>query len=356
MKSSDMRAIRVNADYELALFSGKPGARIINESIEFLALFLDERPLYSQKAYAPEYLRHVADLTGRSPEVTSEGAFENWWGPLADLPRERRLNSKEVIVPFSPDTSLVSVPEDFHPQPGTRYLLKSPYGMSGQNFLIWNPGTPLEALSPILARSGKLIAEPLQERRRDFSHYVLSPDEVICYQNVVDERFQYKGTLFSDLQNPSVFSLSFFSELQMECWEQFLGEFTQIRDFVSREGVGGGYSVDSFSFVSEGKILLRTMTEINYRKTMGLVAWLLSKRFAGTDTWSLFFLVRPPKVPDVFGHIQARVNTVPGLYYLSPGDTRFEVFLLTAPSAALGWARLAELRSLLPDCEFPVEI
>ena len=179
---------------------------------------------------------------------------------------------------------------------------------------------------------------------------------MICYQNLVDERFQYKGTLFSDLYNPTVSSLSFFSELQIEFWEKFLREFSQVRDFVSLEGVGGGYSVDSFSFVIQGKIFLRTMTEINYRKTMGLLAWLLSKRFAGTDTWSLFFLVRPPKVPDVFSHIQARVSKVPGLFYLSPGDTRFEVFLLTAPSAAIGWARLAELRSLLPDCELPVEI
>ncbi len=356
MKSSDSKAVRVNADYEIALFSGKTGPRIINESIEFLALFLDERPLYSQKSYAPEYLRHVEELTGRTPEVTLDGVVENWWGPLTDLPKEQRLNSKEVIIPFSPDTTLVSVAEDFHPQPVTRYLLKSPYGMSGQNFHIWSPGTPLEALSQILARSGRLIAEPLLERHRDFSHYVLSPDEVICYQNLVDARFQYKGTLFSDLRNPTVASLSFFSEHESECWAQFLREFALIRDFVSEEGVGGGYSVDSFSFVSQGKSLIRTITEINYRKTMGLMAWLLSKRFAGDDTWSLFFLVRPPKVLDVFSFIQRRVEKVPGLFYLSPGDTRFEVFFLTAPSAVIGWARLAELRSLLPGCEFPVEV
>jgi hypothetical protein len=147
MKSLATKAIRVNADYELALFSGKAGSRIINESIEFLALLLDERPLFSQKSYAPEYLRHIEKLTGRLPEVTSKGLFENWWGPLEDISKEQRLNSKEVIVPFSPDTTLVSVPEDFHPQPRTQYLLKSPYGMSGQSFHIWNPGTSLETLS-----------------------------------------------------------------------------------------------------------------------------------------------------------------------------------------------------------------
>ncbi len=356
MEPSVPKSIRVNADYELALFTGKAGARIINESIEFLALFLDERPLYSQKSYAPEYLRHVENLTQRVPRVTSKGPFENWWGQLVDLPKERLLNSKEIIAPFSPETTLVSVPADFRPQPGTQYLLKSPHGMSGQNFHIWNPETPLETLSSMLERSGKLIAEPLLPRHRDFSHYVLSPREVICYQNLVDDRFQYRGTLFSNLQDPAVSSLSFYSEVRPQSWEQFQAAFEQIRSFVADRGIGGGYCVDSFSFFRDGKIFLRTITEINYRKTMGLIAWLLSQRLAGTETWSLFFLVRPPKLPDVFGHINSRVREVPGLFYLSPGDTRFEVFLLTAPTAAIGWARLEDLRALLPDCELPVQV
>jgi hypothetical protein len=351
-----MRALRVNADYELALFEGRAGPKIVNESVEFLALFLEERPLYSQKTYADCYLRHVEELTGRAPRITAAGPAENWWGSLADLSRERRLNSKEVILPFSAGTALVTAVDEFRPRPGTRYLLKSAHGMSGQNFLVWDEATPRVALAKLLDRCDRLVAEPLLDRRRDFSHYVLSPATVICYENLVDERFQYKGTLFSDLRAPDFPSLSFSGDVSAPVRERFLREFAELRAFVAGLGVAGGYGVDSFTYAAGAETRVRTISEINYRKTMGLVAWLLSNRFSAGDPWTMFFLARPPKKPDVFTYIRERTAGLPGLFYLSPGDTRFEVFLLTAPTAAVGRARLAELRALLPDCELPVDV
>jgi hypothetical protein len=122
---------------------------------------------------------------------------------------------------------------------------------------------------------------------------------------------------------------------------------------VKKSGVSGGYSVDSFIYKSSDGIRIRTACEINYRKTMGLVAYLLSTKFT-SGRWSLFILGKGLRRPDAFSYVQNTVKEVPGCLHLSPGDTRFEMFLLSAGSREEGMKNLCLLKELLPDCQFSI--
>jgi hypothetical protein len=350
-----MKPIKVNADYERVLFEKKESPKVVNQSIEFLAMYLEERPLFTEKNYSNEFLEHVKRIKGTRPVVVNKGDWENWWGQLKNLPLEWTLNSKEFVVPFSPDTQLITSMKDLVLSPGKTYLAKSPYGMSGQNFLTFT-SSDLKEVSHFLEKCRKLIIEPLYKRVHDFSHYVFSDGQIICYQNLVDHHFQYKGTLFKNLLSPDLNNLKFYQELQLPDWEEFEKDFRSIVDAVHEAGGVNGFSVDSFTYLEDGKLEIRTASEINYRKTMGLMAWLLSRKYFNDMSWSLFVLGKSLGRPDAFSYVDEQLKTLKDCIHLSPGDTRFEAFLIAARSHEEGIEKYKELRRLLPDCQFSINI
>ena len=101
-----MKSIKVNADYESVLFHNKP-LPVINESLEFLALYLSDKPLLSQKKYADHFLDHVESFTGIRPSIVKDQSFENWWGDLRNIELEKKLNSKEMSAEFYSDNLVV---------------------------------------------------------------------------------------------------------------------------------------------------------------------------------------------------------------------------------------------------------
>jgi hypothetical protein len=352
-----MKAIRVNADYESVLFEKKELPQIINQSIEFSALFLEERKLFSSKKYLPSYLEYVEKISGVKPQVVHTGDYENWWGSLSNLELERTINSKEICLNFSTDTQLITSPEELRLEAGTPYLAKNPFGMSGQNFIVFKKGE--EHKLPVK----NLVVEPLFNRVNDFSHYVLPKGERICYKNIVDHKFHYKGSVFCDLSQPTLESLPFYKEISSKEREKFSYEFENICQFLSLRGVQEGYSIDSFSYVSNNQKILRTLSEVNYRKTMGLVTWLLAKKYCGKNNWAMMIIGKKLKMLNSFDYIQKMIDSISwkadsqiGCLQLSPGDTRFEVFFLSAQSCREGDTLYQKLINLLPDCQFPVNI
>jgi hypothetical protein len=91
-----MLPIRVNASYESELLGNKNHSRIMDESLEFVAFFLEDRPVYSLKKYNQDYLEHVESITNKKINLIRSGKYENWWGQLKDINLEKRLNSKET--------------------------------------------------------------------------------------------------------------------------------------------------------------------------------------------------------------------------------------------------------------------
>lgn len=339
-----MKAIRVNADYESVLFQNRPQP-LVNEALESLALFLSDSPVITSKKYSEAFLTYVEEKTGRRPQLKREGPSVNWWGPLQNIDLERKLNSKEMSAElcisegWCQDTYLISKIEELPSLKGKTYLAKNPFGMSGQNFCRVEEGR-LENLERMLAQ-GKVVIEPLFDRVYDFSHYVFPNGVTIAYENLVDHKFQYRGTKFTDFTHPTVRNLPFYSEIDEREWREFeerLKTIVRTYTFPERES---GFSVDSFVYRENGSLKIRALSEVNYRRTMGQTAFDLSLKFGGLRKWNQLLLRKSAN--EDFGNLRERLrdiewreDTSRGVLVLSPSGGRFDLYFLSALDANEG--------------------
>lgn len=346
-----MSSIKVNADYESVLFFNK-SLPVVNEALEFLAMYLDPRPLITHKTYSKEFLDHVESFTGIRPSLQKEGKSENWWGPLTSIELEKKLNSKEMSASFNQDSFIIKSISEL-PKLNKTYLAKNPYGMSGQNFSLVEEGR-LENLE-VMLKKGPVVIEPLFDRKFDFSHYVFPNGMSICYENIVDKKFQYRGTVFTNYTQPTIENLSFSDKVD---WTQFKADFQKITSLYKTE-FKTGYSIDSFIYEDNG-FKVRSLSEVNYRRTMGQTAFELSLKFGGVRKWSAFLLTKSRNdfldTKKKLLPIEWEPYSSRGVILLSPGDVRYDMFFLSAVDEAEGKILLNEMRELLPDCEFAVEL
>ena len=89
---------------------------------------------------------------------------------------------------------------------------------------------------------------------------------------------------------------------------------------------------------------------------MGLVAWLLSTKYANDNQSSMLVLGHSLKASASFEFIEERIKNLQGCLHLSPGDTRFEIFFIAASDLEKVKEKFQELKKLLPDGQFSVEI
>lgn len=352
-----MKAIKVNGDYESVLFKNKPLPKI-NEALEFLAFFLDNRPVISTKNYSPDYLKYVESVSGNKPVTVRESSYENWWGPLKNLELERTLNSKEMSASFNKDSFVISAVSELPSLENKTYLAKNPYGMSGQNFSIVEVGR-LDNLE-VMLKNGKVVIEPFFDRLYDFSHYIYPNGVRICYENIVDKKFQYRGTIFRDYTRPTLDGLSFYKKVSTEEWSRFTEDLGKIIALYSNQELTTGFSVDSFVHREESELAIRALSEVNYRRTMGQIAFELSVKYGGVRRFSAFILSKSCGIN--FGQLKEKISSIAwrhdlsrGVIILSPGDVRYDMFFLSAMNEDEGKTLLKELKSLLPDCEFSIE-
>ncbi|MES2528970.1 MAG: hypothetical protein V4598_17925 [Bdellovibrionota bacterium] len=303
--------IRVNADYEMVLFHGKSGPALMREALEFLAFYLQDLPVLTSKEYSQEFLTHVEKLSGRIPQKVSQGQAQNWWGPLTDLNRERWLNSKFTSFKLAlehgwTEGNVFSREEiqAFHVERET--LIKDPHGMSGKGLITLRPGVPVHVPQSM---QGELIAEPLLDRKYDFSRFNFPDGTSICYQNLVDEKFQYRGTLFSSPDNFSESSLDFYQEVSSDEWQKYKEAMAIISQHYGETPYG--YSVDSFIYEVNGEKKIHILSEVNARRTMGLMAYEMMKMMGKGKKTALSL-----KKPFFEDHI-----------LLSPAGSLFEIYL-----------------------------
>ncbi len=276
--------LKVNADYESVLFHARPGPVIMNQTLEYLPFFLEELPVLTSKSYTQEYLSFVESVSGRIPRTVTSGNYLNWWGPLLNLPEERRLNSKVTSFHLALKNGwtkgqVVSRKEFQILTFDKRMLIKDPYGMSGKGLEVLEPG---EHFRKPGNPDDIFLIEPLLERSYDFSHYVFPDGTFVGYENMVDERFQYRGTRFPLIKKADITSFSFYKEVSPSEWEKFQ---SRLKEIISHFGTGHktGYSIDSFIYLEDGELKIHALSEINARRTMGLTAWELCSRYCGED-------------------------------------------------------------------------
>ena len=353
-----MSALKVNADYETELFGFSKAPLIVNQSLEFLAFFLSDRPVYTTKKYTPDYLDYVERITGHRPETISTGEFENYWGALKNLELERWWNSKitttELVIKkgWCQHTFILRSSSEIKDINWARdYLLKDPFGMSGQRFKVLYEHMDLnEKINHLenALKNGPVIIEPFFKRKLDFSQYIFPSGKIISYENVVDKNFQYKGSLFSDLTHPELENLNFYKLIHEDQWESYQIQTLEIVNFFSKYKNEIGYSIDSFIYEEDGKLKIRPLSEVNYRRTMGRVAYELSLRYGHGKNWSMLNLVKSSPKINIRKTLQSFLKNNSVIVF-SPGDTRFEILLLLADDKFEGEKLMVKINELLSD-------
>jgi hypothetical protein len=357
-----MMPLKVNADYEVELFHNKIAPPAINQSIEFLLFFLNSNPLYSQKKYSEDYLRHIAELTGRTPSIVAQGKFENFWGPLKNKEIEKWWNSKltstELIMSkgWCADTHIIKNEDDLKSVNWKKdLLLKDPFGMSGQKFQQLRQAMTLQEREATVLKAiaqGPVILEPWFNRKFDFSQYLFPNGKLIAYQNQVDGKFQYKGTIFQNCISADLRDLSFYSQITEEKWASFRSQTQEVIDFYSQHPNECGFSIDSFVYEEDGELKIRVMSEINYRRTMGRAAYELSGKFSADKSWTALLLAKVSAGKPLW----KLTSGIEGVMVLSPGDSRFEIIFLAAKNQEEGLGLVERINVLLPDSQFTVEL
>lgn len=351
----------MNIDYESVLYSGKPNPEF-NRSLEFLPLFLEPKPLFSTRDYPQSYLTYISDLTGKAPQFTSSGPTINWWGELKDLERERFLNSKitstELAIKkgWNKQAFVLKSRKDLDQFSSLSLpiIMKSPHEMSGRGFKVFQDLSEVKT-SSLNPGPFPFILEPLLTRQFDFSAYHFSDGHLIYYQNLVDEKFQYKGTIFKDWRNPDLAHLTIFDSVGTEQWARFEKAMEELRGFYLEHsrGLRQSFSVDSFLYKEDGTLKIHYVSEVNFRKTMGSVTYELARKFSRDRPWAMLLLMNSKKIAADFKLMKEKLSSIltsgekSGVIILSPGDVRFEMFFLTALDSGEGEQLQRELLDLL---------
>ena len=307
-----MKALRLNADYEFELFHNKKAPPILNESVEFLLFFLTDRTIHSTKKYSDDYLSYLESCDICRPKIISAGEFENFWGKNKNIELERTLNSKLTSVQFQEDAVVINNAAELEQIPcDGSFIIKDPFGMSGQNIF--------RLLSYTDARKFPLLAEKYKNRKYDFSTFKFSDGRIIYYENIVNEKFQYKGTLIS--KECSLSSLSFYKDIAPAEIKKYQKTIDEVIKFYSSHEEESFFSVDSFVYEENGELKIQAVCEVNYRRTMGSVAYELVKKYSPAGRGKLILLKKEDKP------LYIKLGLRSDLMVLSPGDTRFEIIL-----------------------------
>lgn len=290
-----------NADYEGFLFSGKneynPISNKINQEFEYLIHFFEDKPIFTTKKYSKEYTDHVEAMTGREFRTTSSNEkVLNWWCSVGEIEQDRLLHSKLTSTKFSIQRGFESeakIIDSSDAKLMSNMVYKLPGEFSGRGHLVY----PKDAkrIKKLLAQSKCLIEEPLRNRVQDFSSLALAQDKIISYENIVDEKFQYKGTkLISPKMN-----------------EGYFKAINETVDFYLQMGATFPFSIDSYSYIDKDTVKTAAVCEVNVRKTMGYIALKL-KEFFSSDLGALLIA-------------NSRKESIPDTIWLSPRENLFQL-------------------------------
>lgn len=309
-------ALKVNIDFEEVLFRQRPQPHL-NESLEFLAFWVESRALLTKKSYPPSYLSYVAQHTGVQPRVKREGNHELWWGDLSCPELVRTIAQKSFCFNFFKQSwqlegicpqSWQEV-EDYlvtHP----RCLLKGEGKMSGRGHRII---TSVELPTLRQTHFEPCVLEPLFERAEDISAlYVSDEEKFVFYKNQIDKKFQWRANHISP---------------ELDVPERWIRELEMLRGTLSHLGYQGPFSVDAFIYRKGTELEFYPGSEINPRKTMGWVNYKLKEKWHRVSS----LLGMEPKSLTLSQWEQLAQNSE--VLLLSPPENKFLIYWIGAESS-----------------------
>lgn len=308
-----MEIVFVNLDYEETLYSKNPfqiSSNKKNQQFEFFAWLLGHQNIYSSRVYDESYLNFIKKITNeKNILVSSEKPQHYFWGNLNPLDEMRKLNSKMTSTSFAIENNLCHESAHLINGPYTLKfdeIAKNPFSFSGRGHYVG----PKQ-----IETNEELIIEKKLERVLDFSALCFK-EKTIFYQNIVDERFQYRGSLISQQNEIPYF-------LDETISKQYIKDLKKIREYFDYGlEYEESYSVDSFLYKDKNEVKLYSLCEVNYRSTMGKMAYLLSKKYLKGFHYHFLGLSKNlPEDRESESHL-----------HLSSRDNLFHVILLGANS------------------------
>lgn len=309
-----------NADYEQQLSYPsvvKIESNPMNQELEYFLFLLESEKVYTTRQYSKSYHAHIEALDGKIQTTDLKKDIECWWGSYENIEQMRFLNSKLT------STELAIKNQKCHPKTSIvkdvtllsnikkHYVYKTPFGMSGKGiYTALNHQQILKYLN-----TTPMIEEPHLNRIADMSCLNIGENlGQIFYENEVDQHFQYKGTTIGHLKMSCLIQ----KELKESC--------DIVTRFMKKHNANATWSMDAFTYLESGVEKLYGISEINYRKTMGYVAYRLHKKWY-TSGVSQLLLIPAKKVNDpLFSYHSKNIKV------LSPKGNRFMSFFLHGES------------------------
>jgi|GEM_PF-3340017 len=330
-ETAQSKSAVINADYEFELFKEEIGVTSMERiqrnrnSTEFMFFFMNKAQdlrLFTRQVYSSEYLDYLRGLGLVVPRLTDQGASFNWYGQLLDIPKEKRLNSK--LWSYQLLNQLVLNPSENYifqtkqevagilsQSPIKKWLLKSPYLMSGLNFHI------IEYADQIPAIDSPHILEPFFNRVLDAALYY-SPlsHEKFFYISKTTPDCRYRGGVI--FQNDQGLTDYVEAKGLTAVFEKLKTGSLKILDVLLEEKLQQPLTVDSFIFEDDQGFGFHPGCEINYRQNMGgLLASL--RTFLPASGVGEFFLVQNNS--HMGRPMPYSKDSKTGVIYLSPPES-----------------------------------
>ncbi|MBL7665963.1 MAG: hypothetical protein JNM93_12580 [Bacteriovoracaceae bacterium] len=260
-----MQAYRVNIDYEYFLFDPHYQASTAKyqkmiEEWEYIYWYCDNSgTLLTQKNYPTIELKKIEKIINAEVKLTKQtDKVINWFGDTTNKELMQKCNSRvystqwalnENLLDTNQTKILPTLPEELP----AGYLMKEEGGFSGMGI-----HQSLKKCRP------PVIVEPYYERTGDFSVLFIE-GKPHFYQNKIDNKFQYKGSVVKNAQAWELRDLDLSDEhksIASEVSQKIFKHYHQM----SPQAVWG---YDFFTYEQNGKSKIYPVNEVNFRKTLG---------------------------------------------------------------------------------------
>jgi len=279
---------RMNFDFESVLQGIGPNKkeRVTLERIYFFCCDAgNAEPVLIEGPWDSDWENYLKEIVGQLPPIIrTDTRTRPFCADDSDLELAKRLNSKLTSFEVAKKTG-TGDPEELiiynfqqllrNFSPSQTWILRPPFGSSGRGNHVLGKGYGTLQNSEKRISFPVLMA-PLRKRLLDIGVEVSQGGEIDdLWINLIDRQGRWNGVLlYPDLQQ----TLKKIDRLQLPDlyeapWEEIANSYYQM-------GAKGPLFIDSYFYKEMGECRFRPLVEVNYRKTMGLLARKIQSRFA----------------------------------------------------------------------------